>query len=84
MQNLRELNIQSAKVYLQGIVQKEYANIENLVSNSVGIGEHGDVVDEIDKRLDEMAAAHDKLEILNKYWPAPQQPQPEQPAEKSE
>ena len=84
MQNLRELNIQSAKVYLQGIVQKEYANIENLVSNSVGIGEHGDVVDEIDKRLDEMAAAHDKLEILNKYWPAPQPAQPEQPAEKSE
>ena len=55
-------------MYYQGLIQKEYANVQNLVSNSVGIGEHGDVIDEIDVRLEQMASAHDKLDMLNRYF----------------
>ena len=67
MQDLRQINIDAAKMYYQGLIQKEYANVQNLVSNSVGIGEHGDVIDEIDVRLEQMASAHDKLDMLNRY-----------------
>jgi hypothetical protein len=34
----------------------------------VGIGEHSDIVETIQKELDKMATAHDRLEMLNKYF----------------
>ena len=44
------------------------ATIKIYLTNSVGIGEHGDVIDEIDVRLEQMASAHDKLDMLNRYF----------------
>jgi hypothetical protein len=34
----------------------------------VGIGEHSDIIETIQKELDKMAQAHDRLEMLNKYF----------------
>ena len=34
----------------------------------VGIGEHSDIIETIQKELDKMAAADDRLEMLNKYF----------------
>ena len=34
----------------------------------VGIGEHSDIIETIQKELDQMATAHDRLEMLNKYF----------------
>jgi hypothetical protein len=34
----------------------------------VGIGEHSDIIETIQKELDAMAAAHDRLEMINKYF----------------
>ena len=34
----------------------------------VGIGEHSDKIETIQKELDKMATAHDRLEMLNKYF----------------
>ena len=44
-------------------------NVENLLQNSVGIGEHGDIMDTIEKELEEMSKYHDLLEILSTYFP---------------
>ena len=44
--------------------------MENLLQNSVGIGEHGDIMDTIEKELEEMSKYHDLLEILSTYFPA--------------
>ena len=38
------------------------------MNNSVGIGEHPQHVEEMDKLLDTMADAEDKLQILRKYF----------------
>ena len=38
------------------------------MNNSVGIGEHPQHVEEMDKLIDTMADAEDKLEILRKYF----------------
>lgn len=55
-------------MHFKAHVEKHRINVENLMRNSVGIGEHGDVMDEIEKELDQMANYDDKLEMLNKYF----------------
>jgi len=43
-------------------------NIENLLNNSVGVAEHPDIMDSIEKELAIIAEYDDKLEMLNKYF----------------
>ena len=38
------------------------------MENSVGVGEHADIMDTIEKELAIMAEYSDKLEMLNKYF----------------
>jgi len=44
------------------------ANIEVYMQQVVGIGEHSDIVETIQKELDKMAAATDRLEMLNEHF----------------
>ena len=65
---MRDDFIRASKMHFKAHVEKHRINVENLMRNSVGIGEHGDVMDEIEKELDQMANYDDKLEMLNKYF----------------
>jgi hypothetical protein len=38
------------------------------LNNPVGVGEHSDIMDAIEKELEEMAKYHDHLEILEHYF----------------
>jgi len=49
-------------------IQQHKATILIYLSNPVGIGEHPQHLEEMDTLLEKMTAAHDKLEILNKYF----------------
>jgi hypothetical protein len=49
-------------------IEKHRINIEVYLANPVGIGEHSDIMDAIEKELEEMAKYHDHLEILDKYF----------------
>jgi hypothetical protein len=40
-----------------------------LLDNPRGIGEHGDIVSEIEKELHEVAKYEDLIEAMNKYFP---------------
>jgi len=64
--------INATRSYLLGGVNKHLANIEVYMNQTVGIGEHSDVIETIDLELDKAAAYHDKLEILTKYFPLEQ------------
>ena len=65
---MRDDFIKASKMHFKGMIEKHRVNTENLMRNSVGIGEHGDVMEEIEKELDVMASYDDKLEMLNKYF----------------
>ena len=52
----------------QGHLEKHKANVEIYLENSVGIGEHSDVMEAIEKELDMVAKYHDQIEILQKYF----------------
>ena len=65
---LKEVMITAAKKHAEAEIDLHKANIEVYMQQVVGIGEHSDVIETIQKELDRMAMAHDRLEMLNKYF----------------
>jgi len=64
---LKEIIISAARKHAEAEIDLHKANIEVYMNNVVGIGEHSDIIETIQKELDAMATAHDRLEMLNKY-----------------
>ena len=67
--NLRTELLKASKTHFEAHIEKHRVNVENLLQNSVGIGEHSDIMDTIEKELEEMSKYHDLLEILSRYFP---------------
>lgn len=67
--NMRNELLNASRVHFEAHIEKHRVNVENLLQNSRGIGEHGDVMDTIEKELEEMSKYHDLLEILSTYFP---------------
>jgi len=67
MSNMRSDYIRACRLQFKAGIEKHRVNVENIMSNSVGIGEHGDVMDEIEKELSKMADYSDKLEMLDYF-----------------
>ena len=53
---------------LEGDIAVAKANIAVYLNQSVGIGEHIDIVETIEKEVEKMAAADEKIEIIKKYF----------------
>ena len=68
---MKERLINAQQSHLMGHINKHLANIEVLLSNPVGIGEHQDIGTAIEEELAEVADYHDKLEMLNKFFIEP-------------
>ncbi len=66
---MRNLLIDAQTSHLFGHMNKHKANIEILLTNPVGVGEHQDIQTAIEMELEEIANYHDKLEMLIKYFP---------------
>jgi len=65
---VKEQLIQAAKQHAEAEIQLHKTNINVYMEKVVGIGEHSDIIATIQKELDKMAAANDRLEMLNKYF----------------
>ena len=65
---VKEQLIQAAKQHAEAEIQLHKTNVDVYMEKVVGIGEHSDIIETIQKELDKMAAAHDRLEMLNKYF----------------
>ena len=65
---MREMLIQALRAHASGHIQKHKANVEVFLANAVGVGEHPDVLDSIEKELDEMARYNDQIEMIDKYF----------------
>ena len=64
----RENLFDAIQKYLEGGVAKHKANVEVYLNQSVGIGEHSDIIDTIEKELDSLSAYEDKLQVLDKHF----------------
>tara|TARA_X000001388_G_scaffold27679_1_gene19601 strand:+ start:3009 stop:3260 length:252 start_codon:yes stop_codon:yes gene_type:complete len=65
---MREMLLAAAKSYYVGVMNKHIANVEILLTRSVGIGEHQDIQQSIDVELEKVSIAHDKLDMIQKYF----------------
>ena len=54
--------------HADGHIKKHIANVEVLLNNPRGIGEHGDIISEIEKELEEVAKYEDLMILINKYF----------------
>lgn len=60
--------VEALKKHAIAHIEKHKMNVEIYLNYSVGVGEHGDVMDTIEKELNAIAEYHDQLEVLNTYF----------------
>ena len=65
---MRKEIIEAVRQHAEGHVAKHKQNVEVLMQKPVGIGEHGDVLTEIEKELKVIAEYDDQLAMLDKYF----------------
>ena len=58
------IQYEALKTVYKGEIAKAEANLSVYFKNSVGVGEHADIVEVMDEQLDKLAQAKDKLEAL--------------------
>jgi len=68
MINMREDLINASKLHFKAHIEKHRINVETLLEKGVGVAEHPDIMDTIEKELGIIAEYDDKLNILNKYF----------------
>ena len=69
MPNMREGILRAIRGKLSADISNYDTNLEVLLLNSVGIGEHSDIVLEADKWITIVANAEEKLAVLEKSMP---------------
>ena len=66
--NYREDLIKVSELYFRAQIEKHKVNVENLLENQVGVAEHPDIVETIEKELEVIASYDKKLNVLKKYF----------------
>ena len=66
--NYREDLIKVSELYFRAQIEKHKVNVENLLENQVGVAEHPDIVETIEKELEVIASYDEKLNVLQKYF----------------
>ena len=54
--------------HADGHIKKHIANVEVLLNNPRGIGEHGDIISEIEKELEQVCKYEELISVMNKYF----------------
>ena len=65
---MRDQLVKALLAHAQGDIAKHVANVEVYLTNPAGIGEHSDITEAVIAELDKLAAADDRLEMINKYF----------------
>ena len=65
---MRDMILQAIKTKLLGEMNGHIANIEVMMTNPVGVGDHPTIIDTIDKELMALEHANGKLNVLVKYF----------------
>ena len=65
---LRDQMIAAATKHAEAEIELHKTNIEVYMQKVVGIGEHSDIIETIQKELDAMACAQDRMDMLQKYF----------------
>jgi hypothetical protein len=67
---MQEQLVKAARMHAEGELERAKTNVMVYMNQSVGIGEHSDIVEAIQEELDKMASATDRLEMLKQHFGA--------------
>lgn len=65
---MRKQMLKAVRKHAEAHIEKHKMNVEIYLTNPVGIGEHSDIMDAIEKELTAMAEYEDHIDILDKYF----------------
>ena len=66
-EQIREMMLLSLKTHAKGHIDNPISNVEIYLANPVGIGEHSDIMESVEKELLEVAKYDDILTVVEKY-----------------
>ena len=64
--NLKQQMIAAVKAHAEAEILLHKTNVEVYMEKVVGIGEHSDIIETIQKELDAMATASDRLDMIDR------------------
>ena len=64
----RTLMIEAMIKHAEGHIAKHKANILVYLNQTVGIGEHSDIIETIEKELEEIAKYQDQIDMIDKHF----------------
>ena len=65
---MRDMILNALKTKLLGQMNGHIANIEVMMTNPVGVGDHPTIIDTIDKELGALENTNGKLNVLIKFF----------------
>ncbi len=65
---MREHMLNALRAYYTGHIEKHKMNIENLITNNVGVAEHPDHIETISKEVESLAKYDEMLHMVDKYF----------------
>ena len=66
--NFRDDLIKASEKQFEAQIDKHRINVEILLENTVGVAEHPDIMETIEKELGVISEYEDKLAVLRKYF----------------
>jgi hypothetical protein len=68
MSNLKDTMLSSLKTHAEGNKNMHISNVKIYLENPVGIGEHSNIMESIEKELDSISKYEEQIQILDKYF----------------
>ena len=65
---MRAQMIEALRPHAEANIKKHKMNVEIYLEKAVGVGEHSDIMETIEKEIGKIAEYHDQLEVLNNYF----------------
>ena len=75
--------LNALKSYYVGNINRHIANVEVYLRMTVGIGEHSDIQETIDKEIEKIAQFDDRLAMVMKYFERKQEDEKKEEKSKS-
>lgn len=66
---MRNQLLEAVRKHAEGHIAKHVANVEVYLASPVGVGEHPDIIEAIEKELSMIGEYEEQIELLNRYFP---------------
>tara|TARA_X000000368_G_C22691862_1_gene562908 strand:+ start:39 stop:257 length:219 start_codon:yes stop_codon:yes gene_type:complete len=65
---MNKVIVNALRAFYIGEIEKAKANVNIFLTNSVGVGEHPDVLDSVTQNIERIAQFEDNLSVLDKHF----------------